>query len=226
MIPNRKKRNSSKVNLIISVVFHALIVLGSIFLAAREGMLGKTMNKIAVVMVPKDKPPEKPKAKEPEKAKAETKEVQKVATTKVAAPPPPAANIAALPPATVAAAPPPATLAAFDFADGAKVRQADSPTESYKGLLESTIRQHWVRPDNIADKDFAAEIELAIDPTGRVTGNQWKKGSGNKKWDESVRQALAQIKSLNRPPPKDFPEKFVVRFDVQVGNEPLLSASN
>ena len=226
MIPHRKKRNSSKVNLIISVVFHALIVLGSIFLAAREGMLGKTMNKIAVVMVPKDKPPEKPKAKEPEKAKTETKEVQKVATAKVTAPPPPAANIAAPPPATVAAAPPPATLAAFDFADGAKVRQADNPTELYKGLLESTIRQHWVRPDHIVDKDFVAEIELAIDSAGRVTGNQWKKGSGNKKWDESVRVALAQIKSLNRPPPKDFPEKFVVRFDVQVDNEPLLSASN
>src|SRR5436190_10008079 len=109
MIPQRKKRNSSKVNLVISIVFHAVLVLGSIFLAAREGMLGGGLKKIAVIMVPKEKPPEKPKPKEPEqKAKVEQKAAPKVAAAKAAPPPPP--KMAAPPPVTTVAAPPPATL--------------------------------------------------------------------------------------------------------------------
>ena len=64
----RKKKNSSKVNLTISVIFHALLVGGFLYFAARQGLLGKKMQKISVQMV-KEKPPEKPK--EPEKPKVE-----------------------------------------------------------------------------------------------------------------------------------------------------------
>ena len=63
MVPQtqpRKKRNSSKVNLLISFTFHALIVLVGFYFAARGGLLGKQLKKIAVEMV-KEKPPEKPK---------------------------------------------------------------------------------------------------------------------------------------------------------------------
>src|ERR1035437_11100928 len=69
----RKKRNSSKVNLLISFIFHTLIVLVMFYFAARQGLLGKQMKKIAVEMV-KEKPPEKPK--EPEKPKVETPKVE------------------------------------------------------------------------------------------------------------------------------------------------------
>ncbi len=61
---SRKPRNSSKVNLLISLGFHSAIILVLVYFAAREGFLGKELKKIAVEMV-KDKPPEKPK--EPEK---------------------------------------------------------------------------------------------------------------------------------------------------------------
>src|ERR1017187_9549857 len=87
----RKKRNSSRVNLLISFIFHSLIVLVMFYFAARQGLLGKQMKKIAVEMV-KEKPPEKPK--EPEKPKVEPPKVEtpkaeppKVEETKVAAPP-------------------------------------------------------------------------------------------------------------------------------------------
>ena|SRR2546425_768931 len=65
-------------------------------------------------------------------------------------------------------------------------------------------------------------IGLAIDSTGKIIGVEWKKGAGNSRWDESVRRAVARTKSMNRPPPKDFPEKFVVRFDVGPVTEPIL----
>jgi TonB family protein len=77
----------------------------------------------------------------------------------------------------------------------------------------------------MADKDFVAEVEVALDNSGHVIGNEWKKGSGDKQWDASVRKAVAQTQSISRPPPKGFPGKFLVRFDVQVDTEPLLSAS-
>ncbi len=44
----RKKANSSKVNLLISFVFHAVLVLALLYFAAREGLLGKQMKKISV----------------------------------------------------------------------------------------------------------------------------------------------------------------------------------
>ena len=62
MLPHtqpRKKRNSSKVNLMISFTFHALIILVGLYFAARGGLLGKQIQKISVEMV-KEKPPEKP----------------------------------------------------------------------------------------------------------------------------------------------------------------------
>jgi len=91
----RKPRNSSKVNLLISLAFHGVILVALVYFAARQGLLGKAIKKIAVEMV-KEKPPEKPK--EPEKPKVEVpkpempKAIAKVESPKevVAAPPPPA----------------------------------------------------------------------------------------------------------------------------------------
>ena len=86
----RKPRNSSKVNLAISVTFHTLLITSLVYFAARQGYLGKQIQKISVEMV-KEKQPEKPK--EPEKPKVEP---PKVDTAKVEAPkmveaaPPPA----------------------------------------------------------------------------------------------------------------------------------------
>jgi len=56
----RERRNSSRVNLLIAFAFHAAIVVALVYFAAREGLLGKQLKKIAVEMV-REKPPEKPK---------------------------------------------------------------------------------------------------------------------------------------------------------------------
>jgi hypothetical protein len=37
-----------------------------------------------------------------------------------------------------------------------------------------------------------------------------------------VRAALAATKSLDRPPPTNFPPRIVVRFDVQDATEPVI----
>ena len=66
--PQPKANNSTRVNLLLSLFFHLLIVAVLVFFAARQGFLGEQLKKITIQMV-QEKPPEKPK--EPEKPKAE-----------------------------------------------------------------------------------------------------------------------------------------------------------
>lgn len=212
----RKKRNSSKVNLTISAIFHSLLILAVFFFAAREGMLGKKLKEITVTMVPKEKKPEPPKPKpaEPKVEQPKVAEQPKPAVpqpkVETAAAPPPALN-----PAGPAVAPAEVNLPSFQFSDGAHaVQTVSDPVEIYKSLVESVVHSHWHRPDDIDDDTFVAEAQLNIDSEGNVQGYRWVKGSGNTRWDAAAKQALADTRSINRPPPKGFPDAFVVRFDV------------
>jgi TonB family protein len=72
------------------------------------------------------------------------------------------------------------------------------------------------------DYGFSAEVEVRVDPAGRIIGTDWKKSSGNPRWDDSVKKAIAATKSINRPQPKDFPGKFIIRFDVLPTTEPVM----
>src|SRR5271169_4058308 len=120
MIQQRKKRNSSKVNLTISVIFHSALILAIFFFAAREGMLGKKLKQITVTMVPKEKKPEPPKEKPPEPKVEQPKVAEAPKPPEI---PQPRVETAAAPPpvdSAPAVAPAAASLPAFDFSDGAK----------------------------------------------------------------------------------------------------------
>jgi hypothetical protein len=220
MIQQRKKRNSSKVNLTISFIFHGILILVIFVFAAREGMLGKKLKQLSVTMVPKEKKPEPPKEKPPERKidppKSDQQPKMALAQPKPAPVTPPPA-VAPPPAATApAAAPAAVNLPAVDFDDGAKeVQTITDPHALYKALVEHTLRSRWNRPEDIADDDYVAEVELAVDAKGRITDYNWLTGSGDKRWDESVKAVVAQTKNVNRPPPKGFPPKFLVRFDVE-----------
>jgi outer membrane biosynthesis protein TonB len=220
----RKPRNSSKVNLLFSLAFHTVIVLVLVYFAAREGLLGKQLKKIAVEMV-KEKPPEKPK--EPEKPKVEPPKVEppKVAVTprieppkEIVQAPPPAAAVVAAPPAVAPAA---VDVPSFAFEGGKTVESASDPVQIYKGLLEYSLRSRWVRPEDVDDHAFVAEVEVAVDHTGHISDPQWKKTSGDQRWDNSVREAVALTQGISRSPPSNFPPRVTIRFDV-VETEPLV----
>jgi outer membrane biosynthesis protein TonB len=211
MVPQsqqRKKKNSSKVNLLISFVFHAALVVVLLYFAARSGILGNQLKKISVQMI-KEKAPPKPKPPPPhvEPPKIIPKVVPPKMTETVVKAPPSAA------PPTVA--PPAATLPSFDFGGGRAVETSSDPVQLYKGALEYAFRSKWDRPDNMDDEKFVAEIEVAVDRDGNISDPQWEKGSGNSTWDASVRKAIAAVKSMGRPPPTNFPPEVTVRFDVQ-----------
>ena len=72
------------------------------------------------------------------------------------------------------------------------------------------------------DDKYVAEVEVAVDRTGQISDPVWAKGSGDARWDESVRQIFKVVKSMNRPPPTNFPARVTVRFDVQEETEPVL----
>jgi periplasmic protein TonB len=230
MIQQRKQRNSSKVNLTISFIFHSILILVVFFFAAREGLVGKKLKQLAVTMVPKEKKPEPPKEK-PTEPKAETAKSDQ--TPKLAVPQPKAETAAAPPPpsavdAAPAVAPPAASLPAFDFSDGAKeVQTISDPNGIYKALIEHTLRSRWNRPEDIVDDTHVAEVELTVDAKGKVTDYRWLKGSGDKRWDDSVKAVVAQTRTISRPPPKGFPPQFPVRFDVETSRtEPVLQVSS
>jgi len=215
----RKSKRTSRLSVAISVVLHSVLVGVLLFFAAREGMLGTQLKKIAVTMVPKEKPPEeKPKEKPPE-PKPEI-EPPKTETPRI---PPPQTETAKAPTApesiAPAIAPPAAAIPAFDFEGGKTVETSSDPQVLYKGFVEYSLRSHWKRPEGIADDDFEAEVELTIDTSGRILNYALVKKSGDAAWDESVKKAVAQTETVGRVPPKGFPEKILVRFDVQAPTE-------
>jgi hypothetical protein len=203
----RKKRNSSKVNLMISFVFHAALVVVLLYFAARSGMLGNQLKKITVQLV-KEKPPQKPKPPPPhiEPPKAPPK----VVAPKIVEAPKPAP--VAAPPVV---APPSTQLPAFDFGGGKAVATTSDPVQLYKGALEYAFRSRWDRPDNMNDDSYVAEIQVSVDSDGNISNPQWQKSSGNTIWDASVQKAIDAVKSMDRPPPTNFPPQVVIRFDVQ-----------
>lgn len=216
MIPQtqpRKKKNSSRVNLAISLGFHTLLVVAIIYFAAREGFLGKKIQTITVQMV-KEKPPEKPK--EEPKPKIEPPKVveRKVEMPKVEVPKP----VPAGPPVV---APPSATLPAFQFAGGKAVDAASDPVQLYKGYMEYTLRDKWDRPENMNDSNYVAEVRVHVDKQGDISQPTMIKGSGNLKWDESVKQVFQAVKNIGRPPPTNFPPQVTIRFDTVEETTPV-----
>ena len=215
----RQKRNSSKVYLLISFAFHAVLVLALVYFAARQGFLGKQLQKISVEMV-KEKPPEKPK--EPEKPKMEPPKIER---PKIAEAPKPAEPLKTEAPpvaAPPAIAPPAAEVPSFDFEGGKAVETSSDPVQLYKGYVEYALRQKWHRPENMADDNYAAEVEVTIDKQGRIRNPTWLKGSGDNEWDQTVRAVFTVANQIDRPPPTNFPLRVTVRFDVQEETEPTL----
>ena len=213
--PQRQRKNSSRVNLTISFVFHAVLVGALLYFAAREGLLGKKIQKISVEMV-KEKPPEKPK--EPESPKVEPPKVEppKIEPPKMAeeAKPAPAAAPPVVAPASV-------EVPSFEFDGGKAVNAESDPVQLYKGYLEYALRAKWNRPENLDDDNWVAEVAVNVDRAGKLGHVVWQKGSGNDRWDQSVKDVFQRVQSIDRRPPTNFPPQVVVRFDVQAETEPV-----
>ena len=218
MIPQSKPKppkNSSKANLTISAIVHGLIIVAIIYFAAREGYLGKKVKSILVTKVVEKKPePEKPK--EPPKVEPPKVEQPKVEAPKVAAPKV-APTVA--PPVVAPAA---VDVPSFDFAGGKTVLSESDPVQLYKGYIEYALRSKWNRPENLPDNQYVAEVGVNVDKQGNLGGIDWQKGSGDAKWDQTVKDVFKIITKIDRRPPTNFPDHVTIRFDVLEETEPVL----
>ncbi|HEV2691381.1 MAG TPA: TonB C-terminal domain-containing protein [Verrucomicrobiae bacterium] len=219
MIPQsqpKQPKNSSKANLTISAIVHGVIIIALIYFAAREGYLGKKIQTITVTKVEeKKKEPEKPKEEpkpEPPKVEQPKLETPKVETAKVAPP-------TVAPPVVAPAA---ADVPSFDFAGGKTVLSESDPVQLYKGYIEYTLRSKWNRPEDLADDSYVAEVKVNVDPQGKLSQSQWLKGSGDAKWDQTVKDVFKTVSQIDRRPPTNFPDHVTIRFDVQEETEPVL----
>jgi outer membrane biosynthesis protein TonB len=206
----RKPKNSSKSNLIISFIFHAILVVVIVYFAAREGLLGKKMETLSVNLVkekpkPPEKPPEPPKVVEPPKIVEPPRVVD---NTPKAAPPPPDNSAPTV-------APPPAELPGFDFGGGHDVESAD-PVHVYKDYMERTLKAKWDKPDGMDDDNYVVEMGVTVEKDGRLGAAVMQKSSNNEQWDETVKQVFSVVKKFDLPPPTNFPPAVTIRFDVEL----------
>jgi hypothetical protein len=137
----------------------------------------------------------------------------------VEAAPPPSAVAVTAPPAV---APPSSDLPTFEFEGGKAVETSSDAVQVYKGFLEYAFRSKWNRPDDRPDDNYVAEVDIAVSRTGDVSDPIWRKNSGDLKWDESVKKALAAVSRLDHAPPTNFPPRVTIRFDVQGETESVL----
>jgi colicin import membrane protein len=210
----RKKKNSTKVNLVISFIFHGVLVIAVLYFAAREGYLGKTMSTLTVVLEQKAKPPEKPKPVEP--PKAAPPKVEEAKTPVIAHPVEPPKEVpAAASTAPAAVAPPAADAPTLDFDGGRKVISSTDPLQLYKDMLQNALQLNWVRPPDTDDHTNVALVEIAVDKKGNISNPVFQQVSGQKQWDESVRRAIADTPRVSMAPPSNFPSRVQVQFDVQ-----------
>jgi hypothetical protein len=112
-------------------------------------------------------------------------------------------------------APPAVELPSFDVPGGKEVISG-GPVQVYKDFMERTLRLKWDKPDDMDDDHYVADVGVTVDKDGRLGAPVWEKGSGNAKWDESVKQVFNVVKAFDRPPPTNFPPTVTIRFDVQL----------
>jgi hypothetical protein len=215
--PERPRRRALSSGLLISLVFHVVVVGVLAWWAAREGMFGQPSEPITVDLIP-TLAPENPPA--PEKPGPEVPREKPAVLAAAAAPEAPAPAPADAPkplftPSPPVVAPAPAEMPSLAFDDGGETVQTENdPAALYRSFVEFSLRSRWNRPADIADEHYVAEVEVAVDAVGRISAPRWKRKSGNARWDVSVMDAVAEAGRLDRPPPVGFPARVTLRFDV------------
>lgn len=220
-LPQRHKHRQSRTSIVVSVLFHIALVGVVGWLAARKGMLGKVAQDMVAVQVEDKKPePEKPKEQpKPEVAKVED---PKPTVTPTATPAPvndPTPSPANVPPAVDA---PAAVDAPEMFIQAAPTGPViTDKIERYRAVIQGAYLAVWDKPPGPDDANYAADVEVTVDSRGRILDPKFVKGSGDSKWDATVKEALAKVKEVGEAPPDKFPQRFTVRFDAVTDSVPV-----
>lgn len=77
-------------------------------------------------------------------------------------------------------------------------RERDSAT--YYDLVRDRLHTHWSLPVWVARQELSAQVQLFIDPAGKLQNFRFTRPSGNPQFDDAVRQALQNASPFPPPP--------------------------
>jgi colicin import membrane protein len=89
-------------------------------------------------------------------------------------------------------------------------------TDSYRGQVVGCVRPHIVFnvPDNVRPKQYVAEFEVVLLPTGEQAGApRLVKGSGLAAYDQAVERAIRRCDPFPRPKEGSMPRNLTLTFD-------------
>ncbi len=221
-LPQRHKHRQSKTSIIVSVVFHVVIVTLVAWLAARKGMFGEKVQKEIEAMEQEAKKPDPEKPKEQPKPEVVKVEDAKPTVTPTTTPVPvtdPTPLPGNVPPAVDA---PNASDVPEMFIPAAPTGPViTDKIERYRAVIQGAYLAVWDKPPGPDDANYAADVEISVDSRGRISDPKFIKGSGDSKWDATVKDALAKVKEVGEAPPDKFPQRFTVRFDTITDTVPV-----
>lgn len=210
---------SPKSGLLLSVAFHAVALGILIWVAAHEGLFQPPQKSVTVTLVPEPEPEQQPivQPTQPPSVPAPQSVISEQPTPSFDPQPNPEPSILPSEPHVPSvAAPPPVDVPQLVFNETTEtsgIGTGDSASY-YRKFIEFTLRTHWNRPADIDDHTYVAELVIAVDSNGSLRPVRWERNSGNKRWDNSVLNAVKETQRIERVPPNGFPPIITIRFDV------------
>ena len=199
-----RNKPTAKIHLVIAAVLHGVLILGLLFFASKEGMLGKTMQTLSVTLVPKQK------IEEVQKIKAFEPKIELPRMAQIPVEMPKTLSVATPVPAAPVIAPEAVQIPSLAFSDGAKdVISTSDPILLYKSYVEKYLTTKWSAPQ---DEEDVVMVNLSVNDKGAIISTKITSQRGGK-WENSVKKVFAQISSFPKPPPKGFPPIFKIQFD-------------
>ena len=96
------------------------------------------------------------------------------------------------------------------------VISSSDPVQLYKGCSNTPCAPNGTGPEDMADDNFVAEVEVAVDRDRAASAiRSGRKVPATPSGTIPCAQAIAATTSMTAPPPTNFPPRVIVRFDVQ-----------
>jgi len=72
--------------------------------------------------------------------------------------------------------------------------------QNYGYQLNRRLNQAWIKPENLSGINLIVEVKFNVSSSGQISNIQFRPGSGNAAFDESVRAAFARVGSGGATP--------------------------
>lgn len=78
--------------------------------------------------------------------------------------------------------------------------------------LQRAVKAKWIWPDR-KRKDLSAEVEVEFDASGKLSHYNFRRSSGDARFDKSLKDALLKLETLPKPLRKPFKETILFNLE-------------